>query len=53
MYAAKIELGWVNKCFEGESASDILGQVEAYHFFGVLLRMGRMEEGGKRTKGIR
>ena len=52
MYAAKIEIGWINQCFEGESASEILGQVEAYQDFDCLLRMGRMEEGKKGQKEL-
>ena len=28
MYAAKIELGWVNEWFKGETPSDIIEEVE-------------------------
>ena len=47
MYAARIELGWVNKCFEGDSAVEIMREVESYQDFGCLLGMGRAQEGKK------
>lgn len=47
MFAARIEIGWINNYFEGETASEIMRQVEEYQDFGCLIRMGRMEEGKK------
>jgi hypothetical protein len=52
MYAARIQMGWVDKCFEGETATDIIREAEAYQDFGCLVRMGRMEEGEKGQKEI-
>lgn len=52
MYAAKIELGWVNKCFEGESPTEIIRKLEKYQDFGCLLNMGRAQEGKKGQKEL-
>ena len=52
MYAAIIEIGWVKKCFEGNTPSEILQQVETYQDFGCLVRMGRMEEGKRGQKEL-
>lgn len=52
MYAARIELGWVNKCFEGDSAVEIMREVESYQDFGCLLGMGRAQEGKKGQKEL-
>ena len=52
MVAARIGIGWVNKCFEGETASDIMSEVEEYQDFGCLLMMGRANEGKKGQKEL-
>lgn len=45
MLAARIQIGWIDKCFEGENATEIIREAEAYQDFDCLLRMGRMQEG--------
>lgn len=52
MCAAIIELGWVLKLFEGESAIDILHQVEEYQDFGCLIYMGRRQENSKGQEAL-
>ena len=44
MNAAKIEIGWVNKWFKGETPSEIVNAVEEYQDFGCLISMGRLNE---------
>ena len=44
-YAAKIEIGWLVQCFEGDDPCGVIREVERVQDFGCLLRMGRMEEG--------
>ena len=48
MYAAKIELGWVNEWFKGETPSDIIEEVEKTQDFDCLIRMGRRYETTKK-----
>ena len=52
MYAAKIQIGWINECFKGETASDILRQAEDIQDFDCLLQMGRMQEGKNGQKEL-
>ena len=52
MYAAKIEIGWVNKWFEGETPTEIIKAVEKYQDFGCLVQMGRMHESKKGQKEL-
>lgn len=52
MYAAKIELGWANKWFKGETAIEIMRKVEDYQDFGCLIRMSRMYEDKNGQKEI-
>ncbi len=50
--AAKIKIGWVNKCFEADSPGEIIQQVSEYQDFNCLLRMGRLQEGKKGQKEL-
>lgn len=52
MYGAKIEIGWINKCFEGNTAAEIMRKVEDYQDFDCLLRMGRMQEDSAEQKEL-
>lgn len=47
MYGAKIQIGWMTECIEGDSPYAIIRGVERVQDFDCLLRMGRMEEGKK------
>lgn len=51
-YAAKIQIGWLTDCFEGDTPSDVIRSVEKVQDFNCLLRMGRMEEGKKGQKEL-
>ena len=46
-YAAKIQIGWLTDCFEGDTPCAIIRNAEKVQDFDCLLRMGRMEEGQK------
>lgn len=52
MYAARIEIGWVNKWFEGETPCEIISNVEEYQDFGCLMMMGRSNEKKKGQKEL-
>ena len=52
MYGAKIQIGWITDCFEGDSPSAIIRGVERVQDLGCLLRMGREEEGEKGQKEL-
>lgn len=52
MYAAKIEIGWINGWFKGDTPSDIIKAVEKHQDFGCLLQMGQMNEGKKGQKEL-
>ncbi len=41
--AAVIELGWIKKCFEGNSPCDIIKKVEKYQDFDCLIRNCSLE----------
>lgn len=51
-YCAKIQIGWITDCFEGDAPSTIIRSVERVQDFDCLLRMGRMEEGKKGQKEL-
>ena len=44
MYAAWIEIGWDNGCFEGETANEIIDKVAAYQDFGCLVMLAQQME---------
>lgn len=44
MYKVIIQNGWTERCFEGETATDIMDQFWGVQNFTCLLQMGRMEE---------
>ena len=52
MYAAKIEIGWVNDWFKGTTPSEIIKEVERCQDFGCLLRMGRNNEDDEGQKEL-
>ena len=51
-YCAKIQIGWITDCFEGDSPSAIIRSVDRVQDFDCLLRMGKMEEGEKGQKEL-
>lgn len=44
MYSARIELGWVDKWFDGETADEIMKKVEEYQDFDCLISMAWSRE---------
>lgn len=52
MFAAKIKLGWINDCFEGEDAIEIVQKMSVHQDFDCLIRMARMEETKKGQKEV-
>lgn len=51
-YAAKIQIGWLTDCFEGDTPSAVIKSAEKVQDFDCLLRMGRMEEGKRGQKEL-
>ena len=51
--AAKIQIGWIDKCFEADDPCGIIRKVEEIQDFGCLLRMGKAEEGKKGQKELK
>ena len=50
MITANISIGWVNKSFEGNSASEVIDKVSEYQDFGCLLVMARQNESKRGQK---
>lgn len=51
-YAAKIQIGWIDEWFEGDSPIDIIKKAEEVQDFNCLLDMGRSMEGKKGQKEL-
>ena len=43
-YAAFIKIGWVKQCFEENTPTGIIRNVEKIRNFDCFLRMGRMQD---------